>query len=635
MDYEKELNKEQYEAVRYVDGPLRIFAGAGSGKTRTLVYRVAYMVEQGILPEQILLLTFTNKAAGEMKERAEKILKEKCGITACTYHSFCNMMLRKYADRIGWQKDFTIINGSDAGEIINILKTEHKYNKYRGFPQGKVIAGMVSASKNKEISLKDVVCKEYTRFRGYVTEIQELAQEYEEYKQKRFLMDYDDLLVHFLELITKREDIRDLIANQYKYIMVDEYQDTNNIQEKIILRLREKVKNIAVVGDDYQSIYAFRGSNVNNILEFADKMEGVKTIKLIQNYRSGQPILDVANNVMKNNATEGVYKEMTSNLSCNLPRMYTPESQFEERDIVVDIVRRELRKRDPKEIAILERKANESAMIEAELTAWGIPFVKYGGLKFFDKSFVQDVLSFLRVITNPHDEIAWFRILRLYPGIGEIYSQKLSKMAVDNNESFLINNSYKRRKFFSELNQLYNEYQTWKDIPFPKILDVVINYYYDLREKYIKQENLSDESVRDTLLEENKEAKEELQILKTMAEEYKTLPQFLDAIVLDATKKDEENGIVISTIHSAKGLEFEVVIILDCSDGFFPSTTRIDKGSKEDNEELRCFYVAITRAKEQLHLFCPQSIKGYYQAEYKEPSHYLDECENLVDKIDF
>ena len=634
IDYEHELNKEQYDAVTYINGPLQIFAGAGSGKTRTLIYRVAYMIEHGVLPEQILLLTFTNKAAREMRERAENMLDERCAkITACTYHSFCNTMLRKYADRIGWNRDFTIINGNDGAEIINILKTEKGYNKYKRFPQGKTIVAMISTSKNKEIELYDVVEEEYSKYNTYITEIEELAVEFENYKAERSLMDYDDLLMYFMQLINDRTDIRDIIASQYKYIMVDEYQDTNNIQERIILKLRENIHNIAVVGDDYQSIYAFRGSNVNNILEFSDKMDNVKTVKLVTNYRSGQPILDVANSIMLNNSTEGVYKEMNSSLMCNTPKLYTPMTQFDERDDVIAIIEKELKNgTNPKEIAILERKANSSAMIEAALTSYDISYAKYGGLKFFDRVFIQDVLSFLRVITNPHDEIAWFRILKLYPGIGETFSQRLSKLSVNQNEEFLKGNEYTRRRFYKELTDLYDEYQLWKTMKFETLLDYIINYYHDLRERYIKQEKFKDESDRESLIQSNDESLKDLRILKIMAEEYSTLSQFLDAIVLDATKKDEDDGIIISTIHSAKGLEFEVVIILDCVDGFFPSTTYGDYGSKEDNEELRCFYVAVTRAKRALYLFAPQIIRDYKgYTEYREPSHYLNCCMELLD----
>ena len=584
------------------------------------------MIENGVIPEQILLLTFTNKAAREMKDRAALMLDERCSeITACTYHSFCSLMLRKYADRIGWNRDFSIIN--DGADIINVLKTRKGYNKYRGFPQGKTIVSMISSSTNKEIPLHEIVGENYSKYDVYVKEIEEIAEAFSLYKREHSLMDYDDLLVFFFRLIDERQDIRDIIASQYKYIMVDEYQDTNNLQERIILKLREKVKNIAVVGDDYQSIYAFRGSNVNNILEFSDKMENVKTIKLEQNYRSGQPILDVANNMMLENATQGVYKAMYSTIHCEKPFLYRPNTQFDERDVVIDIIRKELQKGTaPEEIAVLERKSNESALIEAGLVSLGIPFVKYGGLKFFDRSHIQDVMAFLRVIANPHDEIAWFRVLKLYPGIGENYSQKLSQNAISKNETFLIENSYKKRTFYKELTGLHAEYNNWKNKPYTELVSCIIQYYHDLRERYIRQAKYHDESDREVNLNNNEEALKDLQILKTMSEEYNTLNQFLDAIILDATQKEEESGIVISTIHSAKGLEYEVVILLDCVDGEFPFTTEADYGSDEDNEELRCCYVAITRAKRGLHIMSPIIVRDYRgYTNYVQPSHFLNE----------
>ena len=314
IDYKAVLNEQQYEAATTIDGPLLIIAGAGTGKTATLIHRVAYMIENGIPPQSILLLTFTNKAANEMSERAAQILDERCNkITACTYHSFCAKMLRIYGVLVGLRKNFTILSESDVVNTIKLLIAENpeKYKIKSGFSVSE-IAKIFSMSINQDLPLETVIGLKDSNlaFLSYI--YTELFEKYKNYKKENNLVDYDDLLIYFNELLDNKA-VRNQISSSYKYIMVDEYQDTNNLQERIIFKMAQKYENLAVVGDDYQSIYAFRGSNVSNFINFPKKHKNCKVIKLEKNYRSTTEILNLANSVMNRYANFGYPKNMTSN----------------------------------------------------------------------------------------------------------------------------------------------------------------------------------------------------------------------------------------------------------------------------------------------------------------------------------
>lgn len=639
IDYEKELNKEQLSAVRTIDGPLRIIAGAGSGKTRTLIYRVAWMLEHGIDPRNILLLTFTNKAADEMMSRAESMLDDRCGdVTACTFHSFCVLILRRYADSIDMSKDFTIMGTPDVTEAIDRIKSKLGYNKLKGMPKGSAIAGYISKSVNMKRPIEEFLHNgDRIRAEDYAEEIKKVAREYRSYKIERNLMDYDDLLYFTEKLLAESPIVRNMTESKYQYVMVDEYQDTNSLQENILLLLTRNHHNLCVVGDDYQSIYKFRGADVNNIIDFKKRMPEAHDVTLHCNYRSDQRILNLANNVMKNHANEGIYKEMNSEYDFGqMPQLIQVDSSYDERDQVFQIIQNALCNGFTRsDIAILERSSFSSNLIEARLTQEGIPYTKAGGLKFMEKAHVQDILAFLKCIANPHNEIAFFRALKKYPAIGGTFAQRISELIIKSGYSGLVENPYRKRAFYPDMVALKGKLEEWQQMDLLEVMEAVEKYYSALCERVINGMKLEDESKRDELLSENDSHSEDFDTLNIMAKEHRTLTGFLDKLTLETdVPTADDDALHISTIHSAKGLEFPVVIILDCTDGIFPRVTCENEHSEDDEEELRCFYVAMTRAKNQLYMIQPKYAARYGRMEQVAPSHYLTGEEEYFELVD-
>lgn len=639
IDYEKELNKEQLSAVRTIDGPLRIIAGAGSGKTRTLIYRVAWMLEHGIDPRNILLLTFTNKAADEMMSRAESMLDDRCGdVTACTFHSFCVLILRRYADSIDMSKDFTIMGTPDVTEAIDRIKSKLGYNKLKGMPKGSAIAGYISKSVNMKRPIEEFLHNgDRIRAEDYAEEIKKVAREYRSYKIERNLMDYDDLLYFTEKLLAESPIVRNMTESKYQYVMVDEYQDTNSLQENILLLLTRNHHNLCVVGDDYQSIYKFRGADVNNIIDFKKRMPEAHDVTLHCNYRSDQRILNLANNVMKNHANEGIYKEMNSEYDFGqMPQLIQVDSSYDERDQVFQIIQNALCNGFTRsDIAILERSSFSSNLIEARLTQEGIPYTKAGGLKFMEKAHVQDILAFLKCIANPHNEIAFFRALKKYPAIGGTFVQRISELIIKSGYSGLVENPYRKRAFYPDMVALKGKLEEWQQMGLLEVMEAVEKYYSALCERVINGMKLEDESKRDELLSENDSHSEDFDTLNIMAKEHRTLTGFLDKLTLETdVPTADDDALHISTIHSAKGLEFPVVIILDCADGIFPRVTCENEHSEDDEEELRCFYVAMTRAKNQLYMIQPKYAARYGRMEQVAPSHYLTGEEEYFELVD-
>lgn len=538
IDYEKELNEEQLSAVRTTDGPLRIIAGAGSGKTRTLIYRVAWMLEHGIDSRNILLLTFTNKAADEMMSRAESMLDDRCGdVTACTFHSFCVLVLRRYADSIDMSKDFTIMGTPDVIEAIDRIKSKLGYNKFKGMPKGSAIAGYISKSINMKRPIEEFLHNgDRVRAEDYAEEIKKVAREYKSYKIERNLMDYDDLLYFTEKLLAESPIVRNMTESKYQYVMVDEYQDTNSLQENILLLLTRNHHNLCVVGDDYQSIYKFRGADVNNIIDFKKKIPEAHDVTLHRNYRSDQRILDLANNVMKDHANEGIYKEMNSGYDFGqMPQLIQVDSSYDERDQVFQIIQNALCNGFTRsDIAILERSSFSSNLIEARLTQEGIPYTKAGGLKFMEKAHVQDILAFLKCIANPHNEIAFFRALKKYPAIGDTFAQRISELIIKSGYSGLVENPYKKRAFYPDMVALKGKLEEWQQMDFPQVMESVEKYYSALCERVINEMKLEDESRRDELLSENDSHSEDFNTLNIMAKEHRTLTGFLDKLTLEA-----------------------------------------------------------------------------------------------------
>ena len=632
INYEK-LNKFQYEAVMHDKGPALLLAGAGTGKTRTLIYRVAHLIESGVSPESILLLTFTNKAANEMKERAEKMLKEKCGITACTYHSFCVKMLRFYGKMAGISPDFTIISGPDEADIIDIVKSELNFQKLKNMPSASVFASMLSTCVNKRLTLEELLKEQkYWRFRQNERKLLLLREETKKYKEEHNLFNYDDILLKFDQMLTDYSNIARRIEDTYQYIMVDEYQDTNTLQDSIIRKIRTKNTNLMVVGDDMQSIYKFRGADVQNILSFPKRYTDCKVIYLTENYRNSQEILNLANHVMTN-ATEGYQKNLRAQFSSQeLPKVYGVNDTKTEAEFVLNRIKAKHAEGIPyNDICVLYRNSFQSYELEVLLNKAGLDFEKYGGIRFLDRAHIKDILAFLKIYSNPHDQLSWFRILQLHIGVGKVYAKNISEKCLENGPEHLINECHSRRKYGVYLKKLYEEIMSWEGKDFLQILNSCCAYYTAVREETIKNQKVDSESTREESLQDLKKDKEDIEILVNMAKDYDSVLDFLDAMTLDAAKSKEnaEDKLILSTIHSVKGLEFDTIILLDCVDDILPSTMYI--GSPEDNEDVRCMYVAVTRAKNTLYMIVPKIVLKYGKAIPGYLSRYIEDKEDLYD----
>ncbi|PMP66160.1 MAG: ATP-dependent helicase [Thermodesulfobacterium geofontis] len=606
LEFLKDLNSAQAEAVRTVFGPLLVIAGAGSGKTKTITCRMAYLVAQGVPPEKILLLTFTRKAGKEMIERASALLKMDCDkIMGGTFHSLCQYMLRFYGHLLGYKPNFTILDRSDSEDLINLLRnslglTERK----KRFPKKDTLASIYSKMINQQKSLEDILSYEYPQFLDYYYEIEKLFIEYVNYKKEHQLMDYDDLLLNWLEILKNFPQVRKEIGKRFEFIMVDEYQDTNVLQGEIVKYMGESHRNVMVVGDDSQSIYGFRGANYRNIFEFPKLFPDTKIIKLEQNYRSTQRILDLANAIISNSKIKYTKTLFTVKKEGRKPVLFKAKDETESSKFVAEKIL-ELRESGVKlsQMAVLFRSAYHSFDLEVELTKREIPFVKHGGLKLLESAHMKDFVSFLRIISNPQDYLSWHRVLLLLEGIGPKSTEKIVNF-LKNNSSELYHTLDKLifqfpQKEFKELAILLKE--LWKNKNYPsEILINVWNFYKPIFERVYYEDYFKREK--------------DIEGVIALSEKYSTLEEFLTDLILEPLEvtdiekaiKDEDY-LTLSTVHSAKGLEWHTVFIISLIEGRFPSVYSIHN-EEELEEERRLFYVAVTRARENLFLIAPMTI---------------------------
>jgi DNA helicase-2/ATP-dependent DNA helicase PcrA len=597
IDYRKELNPAQLKAVESVHGPHLVIAGAGSGKTRVLVHRVAYLVEQGIKPEQILLLTFTRRAAGEMLRRASLLLDDRCQqVSGGTFHSFANMILRKYAKFLGISNNFTILDQTDAEDTVNLVRTQLGFHKKeRRLPRKHAILEVISKSVNKAEDIADVLYDEYPQFTEFVKEIGKIRDEYNKYKWQKSLLDYDDLLVFLKSLLTKNEDMRANIASGYKYIMIDEYQDTNKLQAHIACLLAASHGNIMVVGDDAQSIYSFRGANFKNIIDFPKIFKGTKIITLEENYRSTQPILNLTNAIIAQ-AKEKFKKTLYTKQKDGATPIFIdcPDENSQSAFIADKIIQLRQDGVSLKDIAVLFRSGWHSNDLEIELAAKNIPFAKYGGNKFVEASHIKDVVSYLRIAYNRHDQVSWLRALLLIPKIGPKTASRIIEAVLNNSRP---------PGLFQKNEELENMFKLLKVVDCQtqapvKIIERFLKFYQPLLK--IKYDDF------------NKRLND-LDSLLRIASRYKTVEQFLTDIALEPPERmvvepvvrvKGEDRLILSTIHSAKGLEWHTVFLIYVAEGHLPYYMSLETEDKIE-EERRLFYVAATRAKRNLFLLKP------------------------------
>jgi|YelNatPaOPRAMG01_1025707.scaffolds.fasta_scaffold00440_31 DNA helicase-2/ATP-dependent DNA helicase PcrA len=607
INYKHELNPAQYEAAAAVEGAYLIIAGAGSGKTRTLVYRVARLVELGFDPKSILLLTFTRKAANEMMNRASVLLDNRCSkVNGGTFHSFANLTLRKYAKAVGFDSSFTILDQSDSEDVINLIRSQAGFiSREKRFPNKKTLGKVFSLSVNTGKPVENILLEDYPHFKDFIDNILDIQKVYSTYKQKNNLLDYDDLLVYLKKFLFDFSPAAKSLLTSIKFVMVDEYQDTNKLQAEIVKGLTQLNNNIMVVGDDSQSIYSFRGANFKNIMEFPNQFKDVKIIKLEENFRSVQPILNFTNNIIERSLEKYPKKLFTKKPGGELPIIIAASTENLQSKFIVEKIL-ELREEGVqlKDIAVLFRSSFFSFDLEIELGKANIPFQKFGGMKFIEAAHIKDILAFLRIAANPKDVVSWYRVLLLHEGVGPKTAQKILD-ALSFSELTLKANPYKTTEFkFAEtitnLFQILYKIHTEKLLPSEKA-QLVIDYYYPIfKDKY----------------DDFNKRKKDLDIFLNITGNYKSLDSFLadmaiepiiDSVVDISAEEKENEFVTLSTIHSAKGLEWHSVFIIHAVEGFFPSS-RSAENMESLEEERRLMYVAATRAKQNLFITYPMNI---------------------------
>lgn len=633
INYKAELNASQYEAVVTTNGPILCIAGAGSGKTRTLIFRVSRLIESGIHPENILLLTFTKKAAQEMMRRASNILDDRCKrVRGGTFHGFANYLLRRFHKEAGLEQNFTIIDRSDAEDLVNLIRTEKNLAKNdTRFPKKNTIIDIFSKSVNTTKSFSEILSDDYPQFLEHAQILEKLQIDYQLYKKTRNVLDYDDLLVELKMLLTCNKDVRKRLSNEYKYIMIDEYQDTNIIQSDIGFLLASEHENILAVGDDAQSIYSFRGAHFKNIINFPSKYEKCKIITLEENYRSNQNILNFANGILDSAIEKYPKKLHSSKTSEQKPVFIKPLTAYEQADFITQKVL-ELSEEGVSlnEIAVLFRAAWHSNELEVTLSSRNIPFIKYGGLKFTEAAHVKDILALARITTNFKDSISWIRLLLLIEGIGTKGAHEISNTIYNGTSDLSGLNLFEKKKYGKELIKLREQLLPIikENLPPSKKLELLLKLYFPLlKSKY-------DDYLRRI---------DDLNSLCAMSERYETLESFLDDLSLetpefrqDGAEKSpkEDEFLTLSTIHSSKGLEWHTVFIISVIDGYIPSSRSLDK-IEDIEEEKRLFYVACTRAKDNLFLLCPEQnntkpYSGIYSnVNFSEPSRFISDIKNV------
>jgi DNA helicase-2/ATP-dependent DNA helicase PcrA len=652
IDYARELNPQQLAAVTAPPGPALVIAGAGSGKTRTLTYRVAYLLEQGIPADRILLLTFTNKAAGEMMRRVSDLLgQELRSLWGGTFHSIGARVLRSHADLLGYQRDFTILDRDDAEDLIKACIADAGIQtKGTHFPKPKVLNEIFSLATNTHATVAEMLETQFSYFEQFAAQIADLGQRYAKRKRATNAMDFDDLLALWLKLLQEHAEVREHYQRRFQFILVDEYQDTNKLQSDLIDLLAARHHNVTVVGDDAQSIYAWRGANFANILEFPKRYPGAKVFKIETNYRSTPEILKVANAAITANRNQFTKTLAPSRKSGLKPALVACVDAAQQAAFIAQRVA-ELPEEgvNLNEVAVLYRSHFHALELQLELTKRNIPFSITSGIRFFEQAHIKDATAFLKLVANPRDEVSFKRLAQLLPGIAAKGANKLwnnfsstegragSPLPADGAHgvtrpantpiAVLLQSCAKSvpakaatawAQFVATISQLEDE-AVRKSAA--KMLRLVIDAGYD---DYLK-ENFA--NYRNRL--------EDLEQLAVFAYQFNSTEDFLTQLALltnveaedDQAAKDDAEKIKLSTIHQAKGLEFDVVFTIMLCDGLFPSARSMESAEGEE-EERRLFYVAITRAKNELYLCYPLIRASFSNSGgdgMQEPSRFLAE----------
>jgi|SRR5271157_4038130 len=624
--YKEDLNDEQLKAVTHANGPALVIAGAGSGKTRVLTYRVAWLVENGTDPRGIMLVTFTKKAAEEMTSRVERLASiSRDTLMAGTFHHVAGLFLRQYASHINYEPNFTILDRDDEEHLFKLILGTHlratQDDAKKRFPTADNLTEIYSRSVNLRRPVESIIFTMFPQYKDQTTAVESIIERYGQEKRKQNAMDFDDMLVYFLSLI-RTKDVGDEIRGSVKHLLVDEYQDVNQIQADLVIELARDAKSTMVVGDDAQAIYSFRGSEIRHILEFPQRFDvPVTTYYLVQNYRSTPEILAFTNSSIKHNTRQYLKELRTTNIQGEKPCIAQCESRDEEANFICQYI---LQARDQgiplHEQAVLFRSTYQSQLLEQTLLHYDIPYEMRSGVRFYEKTHIKDLICFAFVIENPTYTIAWERILTLLPGMGSVSAEKVIDVITKGDnplETFITIDvpkvlagsriGKKTYEHLAKLQALYNSIATDDEgnilpedklPPAPALLEQFLTFYKPyLKEKYKN----SDERLDD------------LKELAGLSSRYPSLHTFLAEIAISDTFVGksgfpapgvDEQPLVLSTVHQAKGLEWNNVHIMGAAEDLFPHT-KSKSNTDEYEEERRLFYVACTRAKKQLVISYP------------------------------
>ncbi len=638
IDFASDLNREQLAVVTAGNGPMLVIAGAGSGKTRALTYRLAWLVHNGVDPSRIMLVTFTNRAAREMLSRAEVLVRQKTkDIWGGTFHHIANRILRQHGKKLDISPDFTILDREDSRDLISSCVHQAGVDiRKRRFPQKSVLSAISSFVQNTLDSLDVVITKRYPMFIQEISGIEKVLILYAARKRERQLLDFDDLLAFWLRLLSDYDDVRDTLASRFLYILVDEYQDTNTVQGAIVDMLASKHRNLTVVGDDSQSIYSFRGASFQNIITFKQRYPDVKEYRLETNYRSVPEVLTLANASIEHNSRR-LPKTLRAKRPSGLkPAVVPAQDHFVQSRFIAEYVLHLLDEgRSLNDIAVLYRSHWHSLEIQLEFQRRNIPFQVRGGLRFFEQAHMKDMLCYMRILQNPHDELAWLRLLKMLPRVGNALSRRIwdhisqvdetLKIADDSNTAALL--PLGARPFYMDWTKLIREL---KKINSPaEIIDTVLERNYD---DYLVSHYDGAELRR-----------QDIRALANFAAQYNTVEAFLADVALAGefsgetvvAGPTEQEYVILSTVHQAKGLEWPIVFIPWLADGRFPTDLAIN--TQEDlEEERRVFHVAVTRAKDELYLVVPQLYRNRSRSlVVMKPSRFLTEIgQDLTEQME-
>jgi DNA helicase-2/ATP-dependent DNA helicase PcrA len=635
ISYQKVLNPAQLAAATFGRGPLLVVAGAGSGKTRTLIYRVAKLVEDGVPPEAILLLSFTRKASQEMLNRAALLLDLRCQrVAGGTFHSFANAVLKKYARNIGFEQGYSIIDRADAEALIGMIRKELEASKdSRYLPRKSTLANIFSRAINKGISIEEVIYEDYPQFEHETDIIEAIWRIYQTRKHEHYFCDYDDLLVYLHRLLSENSDVRRRLADKYEYILVDEYQDTNLLQADIIFLLAGPYNNVMVVGDDAQSIYAFRGANFENIITFPDRFPGARIIKLEENYRSRQPILDLTNAIIETADQKYSKHLFTQRKGGDKPILAACSSENAQSRYVIEKILAMTASGIPlHSIAVLFRAGFHSFDLELELNRYSVPFVKYGGFKFTESAHIKDLLAHLRILCIPKDRLSWERVLRLVDKVGPKSARTIyeSIMQEGRGAQGLLQATTKKSRA-ENLKPLKALIAAVTDPPLSLVQtgEHILHYYLPILQH---------------LYDDHPRRLRDLQQMLAIMERYEVLQDFLDDMVLEPPTNSIEGQLTgsdqpiqrltLSTVHSAKGLEWQMVFVIWALDGRFPSHHCLERPEALE-EERRLMYVAATRARENLYITYPAQVYDRSTQSYLyRPSRFLEHIgDDLMERV--